>query len=220
MRQNPRKRKRALVSKGASARRPRSISDEPERSHDEVVALGRSMSDPSPSIPLEEINEVEPTVVTASSGIGSFCSSQELSSFESGPSQDLILRLESQSEDEYPTEETTRKRKQEGNIYTVSKKIPKVDGTEENELTPNASSQISSSNPGPSEKLSVGSHSLNGQSPLCALCCSRLKDASFVHGRTSHQISCYPCAKKIFKNRETCPVCRRRIEKITKHFVF
>ena len=56
-------------------------------------------------------------------------------------------------------------------------------------------------------------------SAICTICCVRPKDACFVHGRISHQVCCYPCAKMIFKNRGTCPVCRRKIEKITKNIV-
>jgi len=52
---------------------------------------------------------------------------------------------------------------------------------------------------------------------LCNTCCRRAKNASFIHGQISHQVCCYPCAKRIFKERGKCPVCRRRIEKITRH---
>jgi Zinc finger, C3HC4 type (RING finger) len=54
---------------------------------------------------------------------------------------------------------------------------------------------------------------------ICTMCCVRPKDACFIHGQISHQVCCYPCAKMIFKNKGTCPVCRRRIEKITKNIV-
>ena len=54
---------------------------------------------------------------------------------------------------------------------------------------------------------------------ICNLCCVRPKDACFIHGQISHQVCCYRCAKMIFKNRVTCPVCRRRIEKITRNIV-
>lgn len=57
-------------------------------------------------------------------------------------------------------------------------------------------------------------------SNLCTLCYIRPKNAAFIHGQCSHQLCCYPCAKKIVKDKKTCPVCRRKIEKITKHFVY
>lgn len=49
---------------------------------------------------------------------------------------------------------------------------------------------------------------------LCLLCCTRAKDAGLVHGKLTHQISCYSCAKKLWKKR--CPICRRKVEKIVK----
>jgi hypothetical protein len=61
--------------------------------------------------------------------------------------------------------------------------------------------------------------SVSNPASLCNMCCVRAKDACFVHGQISHQVCCYPCAKMIFKNRGTCPVCRRRIEKITRNIV-
>jgi hypothetical protein len=61
--------------------------------------------------------------------------------------------------------------------------------------------------------------SISNPASLCNMCCVRAKDACFVHGQISHQVCCYPCAKMIFKNRGTCPVCRRRIEKITRNIV-
>ena len=66
---------------------------------------------------------------------------------------------------------------------------------------------------------SVSSDSQPGNSSICNLCCVRPKDACFIHGQISHQVCCYPCAKMVFKNRGTCPVCRRRIEKITRNIV-
>jgi hypothetical protein len=61
--------------------------------------------------------------------------------------------------------------------------------------------------------------STSNPASLCNMCCVRAKDACFIHGQISHQVCCYPCAKMIFKNRGTCPVCRRRIEKITRNIV-
>ena len=53
---------------------------------------------------------------------------------------------------------------------------------------------------------------------LCDICFSRPKDAGLVHGQITHQVSCYPCAKKTFKRKGVCPLCRRKIEKITRIF--
>jgi len=51
---------------------------------------------------------------------------------------------------------------------------------------------------------------------LCMFCCSRQKNASLIHGKLGHLVSCYPCAKKLWKEQARCPVCRRKIEKIVK----
>ena len=51
---------------------------------------------------------------------------------------------------------------------------------------------------------------------LCILCCARTKNAGLVHGRISHQVCCYHCAKKLWRKRSDCPICRRKIEKIVK----
>lgn len=53
----------------------------------------------------------------------------------------------------------------------------------------------------------------------CGLCLTRPKDACLIHGRTSHQLCCYKCAKQLYKQRKPCPICRRKIEKITKNIV-
>jgi len=53
-------------------------------------------------------------------------------------------------------------------------------------------------------------------SHLCLLCCHRSMDAALVHGNIGHQVSCYPCAKKLWRKRGDCPMCRRTVEKIIK----
>jgi len=74
------------------------------------------------------------------------------------------------------------------------------------------------------EAAAASAHQGSGQNRalralLCTFCCVRPKDACFVHGKISHQVCCYPCAKKLYKQKGTCPVCRRRIEKITKNIM-
>lgn len=49
---------------------------------------------------------------------------------------------------------------------------------------------------------------------ICGFCMTRKKNAGIIHGRIIHQVSCYPCAKKLYKQRDPCPICRRKIEKI------
>ena len=50
----------------------------------------------------------------------------------------------------------------------------------------------------------------------CSICQNEPKNAAFVHGKISHQTSCYKCAIKVFRSDQTCPVCERKIDKITK----
>ncbi len=51
---------------------------------------------------------------------------------------------------------------------------------------------------------------------LCMLCCTNPRNASLIHGQIGHQLCCYPCAKKLWKEQARCPVCRRKIEKVVK----
>ncbi|XP_071038461.1 E3 ubiquitin-protein ligase Mdm2 isoform X2 [Parasteatoda tepidariorum] len=51
-------------------------------------------------------------------------------------------------------------------------------------------------------------------SKLCLLCCSRPANASIIHGKYAHQISCYRCAKKLQHENKRCPVCRRTIDRV------
>ena len=54
----------------------------------------------------------------------------------------------------------------------------------------------------------------------CLLCCIKPRDACLIHGNVSHQLCCYNCAKKLFnKKGSRCPICRRRIEKITRNII-
>ena len=40
---------------------------------------------------------------------------------------------------------------------------------------------------------------------LCTLCCAQPKNACLVHGRISHQVCCYGCAKKIIQKSSGLP---------------
>ena len=54
----------------------------------------------------------------------------------------------------------------------------------------------------------------------CVLCCLKPKDACLIHGNVSHQVCCYKCAKKLFRKKDSrCPICRRKIEKITRNII-
>ena len=53
-----------------------------------------------------------------------------------------------------------------------------------------------------------------GSDGTCMICCVKPKDASLVHGKSGHQVCCYPCGQKLKRNAKPCPVCRRQIEKV------
>ena len=68
----------------------------------------------------------------------------------------------------------------------------------------------------PQETGRQGIHLDSAASQLCLLCCHRTKNASLVHGRIGHQVCCYPCAKRLWRKRADCPVCRRKVERVIK----
>jgi len=70
--------------------------------------------------------------------------------------------------------------------------------------------------PSTSDSFSFKSAESTTATGLCGLCCQRPKNASLIHGRLGHQVCCYPCAKKLWKKRSQCPVCRRKVSQIVK----
>ena len=56
-------------------------------------------------------------------------------------------------------------------------------------------------------------------SAMCTVCFENPKDASIIHGNTGHQVCCYRCAKKLRRKGKTCPVCRRKIQKVIRNFI-
>lgn len=59
----------------------------------------------------------------------------------------------------------------------------------------------------------------SGLSNLCSVCCLRPKNASIIHGRLSHQATCYQCARRLLDTQSRCPVCRRKIHMVCKHII-
>jgi len=55
-------------------------------------------------------------------------------------------------------------------------------------------------------------------SSLCELCGIQPIDGAFMHGNTGHQLYCYSCSKRVWRERKQCPVCRRTIAKVAKMF--
>lgn len=48
----------------------------------------------------------------------------------------------------------------------------------------------------------------------CIICCEKGREAAIIHGRTGCQVTCYNCARILWKKKDLCPACRRSIEKI------
>jgi len=78
-------------------------------------------------------------------------------------------------------------------------------------------SRVKSSLGSPASSMDSGFFSSNKEdNSLCLFCVTRKKNASLVHGRIGHQVCCYPCAKKLWRKKAECPVCRRTVERIIK----
>lgn len=74
-----------------------------------------------------------------------------------------------------------------------------------------------STNSGSSGRCSP--EAISGLSLLCSICCLRPKNASIIHGRLSHQATCYQCARRLLDSGGRCPVCRRKIHMVCKHII-
>ncbi|XP_067123019.1 E3 ubiquitin-protein ligase Mdm2-like [Centruroides vittatus] len=56
------------------------------------------------------------------------------------------------------------------------------------------------------------------ESNVCPLCLQKEKTAIIVHGRTGHQMCCYPCARHLENQNKPCPICRRTIQRVIRNF--
>lgn len=54
---------------------------------------------------------------------------------------------------------------------------------------------------------------------LCNICYKLPKNGIINHGKIGHVYCCYPCAKKIQKKKNRCPICNAKITSITKMIV-
>ena len=79
------------------------------------------------------------------------------------------------------------------------------------------SSQSSIDEP-PSVSCSSVTRESSGTEDLCGLCGLRQINGAFTHGNTGHEVYCYPCSKRVWRERKKCPVCRRTIAKVIKMF--
>lgn len=51
--------------------------------------------------------------------------------------------------------------------------------------------------------------------PKCGCCFERPVDSIFLHGDVAHQIYCYKCSQRVWKERKRCPCCNR-VSKVIK----
>lgn len=51
---------------------------------------------------------------------------------------------------------------------------------------------------------------------LCNVCLVNPKNGAFNHGNFSHIYCCYTCAKKVQLMTNNCPICKKKIDKVTK----
>ena len=68
--------------------------------------------------------------------------------------------------------------------------------------TLNCSNQIEDNNP-IATRASV-------MTSLCMLCCTNPRNASLIHGQIGHQLCCYPCAKKLWKEQAGVPYAEEK----------
>ena len=55
--------------------------------------------------------------------------------------------------------------------------------------------------------------------PLCMTCLTAPSDATFVHGDTAHTCCCFACANKVFRKNRQCPICRQRVDSVTRNLL-
>lgn len=54
---------------------------------------------------------------------------------------------------------------------------------------------------------------------ICNICFTLPKNGVFNHGKTGHIYCCYPCAKKVWKTTNKCPICNVKVKFVTKMIV-
>nr|CAD7258692.1 unnamed protein product [Timema shepardi] len=59
-------------------------------------------------------------------------------------------------------------------------------------------------------KRSVGTMT-SSQDPMCITCLIRPINASFIHGKNTHTVCCYKCARIIERTTGRCPMCNRTL---------
>ena len=52
----------------------------------------------------------------------------------------------------------------------------------------------------------------------CVVCFEEKMTAAIIHGDDSHVCCCMKCAQKLHSSSMPCPVCRKRIDMVVKHY--
>ena len=131
----------------------------------------------------------------------------------------VLIKGEASSSTNYERSDSQETVKSSSQDSGFSEDVSSQKNLEEVVESSESDEEIAKRNEGIKKSLAMANSSLALADSLCNLCFSRPKDACLIHGRTSHQYCCYSCAKKLYKKRQGCPVCRRKIEKITKNIV-
>ncbi|ELK03330.1 Protein Mdm4 [Pteropus alecto] len=53
----------------------------------------------------------------------------------------------------------------------------------------------------------------------CSLCEKRPRDGNIIHGRTSHLVACFHCARRLKKAGASCPICKKEIQLVIRVFI-
>ncbi|XP_074178403.1 protein Mdm4 isoform X2 [Rhinolophus sinicus] len=53
----------------------------------------------------------------------------------------------------------------------------------------------------------------------CSLCEKRPRDGNIIHGRTSHLVTCFHCARRLKKTGASCPICKKEIQLVIRVFI-
>ncbi|XP_059530371.1 protein Mdm4 isoform X4 [Myotis daubentonii] len=53
----------------------------------------------------------------------------------------------------------------------------------------------------------------------CRVCEKRPRDGNIIHGRTSHLVTCFQCARRLKKTGASCPACKKEIHLVIRVFI-
>ncbi|XP_036923119.1 protein Mdm4 isoform X1 [Sturnira hondurensis] len=53
----------------------------------------------------------------------------------------------------------------------------------------------------------------------CSVCEKRPRDGNIIHGKTSHLVTCFHCARRLKKVGASCPICKKEIQLVIRVFI-